>query len=273
MSEPPAPVRPDEPERRRIRTELGRSLLVEAGAGSGKTHELAARMAAGIATGAYRIEQMAAVTFTRKAAAELRGRFQLALEEEARAVTGDATLRIHHALANIERFFAGTIHAFCARLLRERPVEAGVAPGFTELDDAENNLLRVQSWRDYRSQAAADGDVDFQLLDDADVKSKLLDDAFRTICLYEEVEFPAGAVVMPDDAAAWEALEAFWAELSGHLTGPIDPATTCQTQQAMDRFRRDWEFYQRRGQLGGARAPAVLASLIGQWDFTPRVVQ
>ena len=64
--------------RARIVTELDRSLLVEAGAGSGKTHQLAARMAAGIATGTYEIEHLAAVTFTRKAAAELRGRFQLA---------------------------------------------------------------------------------------------------------------------------------------------------------------------------------------------------
>ena len=65
---------------RASRRELDRNLLVEAGAGSGKTHEMAARMAAGIATGVYQLEHMAAVTFTRKAAAELRGRFQLALE-------------------------------------------------------------------------------------------------------------------------------------------------------------------------------------------------
>ena len=43
--------------------------------------------------------------------------------------------RASTALANLERFFAGTIHSFCARLLRERPVEAGVSPGFTELDE------------------------------------------------------------------------------------------------------------------------------------------
>src|ERR1700722_1934783 len=72
----------DQNARDRIVTDLGRNLLVEAGAGSGKTHEMARRMAAGIATGVYRVEHMSAVTFTRKAAAELRGRFQLALEEE-----------------------------------------------------------------------------------------------------------------------------------------------------------------------------------------------
>ena len=75
----------DQQARDRIASELDRNLLVEAGAGSGKTHEMARRMAAGIATGAYQVEHMSAVTFTRKAAAELRGRFQLALEDRAAA--------------------------------------------------------------------------------------------------------------------------------------------------------------------------------------------
>ena len=70
----------DDESRRIIREELQTNLLVEAGAGSGKTQMLAERMAAGIASGAYQIEHMAAVTFTRKAASELRGRFHLALE-------------------------------------------------------------------------------------------------------------------------------------------------------------------------------------------------
>jgi len=61
-----------------IREELLTNILVEAGAGSGKTQMLAERMAAGVAAGVYQIEHMAAVTFTRKAASELRGRFHLA---------------------------------------------------------------------------------------------------------------------------------------------------------------------------------------------------
>ena len=71
----------DEESRRIIREELDANLLVEAGAGSGKTQMLAERMAAGIASGVYQIEHLAAVTFTRKAASELRGRFHLALED------------------------------------------------------------------------------------------------------------------------------------------------------------------------------------------------
>src|SRR5450755_4379052 len=70
----------DQESRRLIREELLTNVLLEAGAGSGKTQMLAERMAAGVAAGVYHVEHMAAVTFTRKAASELRGRFHLALE-------------------------------------------------------------------------------------------------------------------------------------------------------------------------------------------------
>src|ERR1700683_684522 len=72
----------DRESRRLIREELLTNILLEAGAGSGKTQMLAERMAAGVAAGVYHVEHMAAVTFTRKAASELRGRFHLALEGE-----------------------------------------------------------------------------------------------------------------------------------------------------------------------------------------------
>src|SRR6188508_2170706 len=169
---------PDAAARARIVTELDRNLLVEAGAGSGKTQKLAERMAAGIAAGTYELERMAAVTFTRKAAAELRGRFQLALEAELKKNTDPASqARIRQALSNLERFFAGTIHSFCARLLRERPVEAGVSPGFTELDEIEEPLIRQRAWRDYRAQARAAGDPNLLALDEAGISASALDNA------------------------------------------------------------------------------------------------
>ena len=80
MSEP-RKVPLDQPVRDRLVSDFGTTFLVEAGAGSGKTYSLATRMAAGIAAGTYTVEHLAVVTFTRKAAAELRGRFQLAVEE------------------------------------------------------------------------------------------------------------------------------------------------------------------------------------------------
>src|ERR1700745_3770569 len=108
----------DQESRRLIREQLLTNILLEAGAGSGKTQMLAERMAAGVAGGVYNVEHMAAVTFTRKAASELRGRFHLALEarlesaREPKAPTEEIQ-RLQSALSNLERFFAGTIHSFC----------------------------------------------------------------------------------------------------------------------------------------------------------------
>src|SRR3954463_403076 len=171
----------DRDSRRIIRQELLTNILVEAGAGSGKTQMLADRMAAGVASGVYQIEHLAAVTFTRKAASELRGRFHLALEPRLDHAAAEEAARVRAALSNLERFFAGTIHSFCARLLRERPVEAGVSPGFTELDDVEDGLVRQQGWRDFCAQAKSAGDADLLVLADARIQPKELDDAFKTI--------------------------------------------------------------------------------------------
>ena len=184
----------DQPVRDRIVSEFDRNFLVEAGAGSGKTYSLAMRMAAGIEAGRYTVEHMAAVTFTRKAAAELRGRFQLALEERLRAnPRADAERRLEAALSGIERLFAGTIHAFCAHLLRERPVDARIAPGFVELDDVEDVRLRERSWRNFVNAARARGFAPLLDLLDAGVKPKDLDEAFAAVCEHEDVAFDMGS--------------------------------------------------------------------------------
>jgi ATP-dependent helicase/nuclease subunit A len=169
--------------RRSIREDLLTNILVEAGAGSGKTQMLAERMAAGIASGVYKVEHIAAVTFTRKAASELRGRFHLALEKRLGEADPEEAARVRSALSNLERFFAGTIHSFCARLLRERPVESGVSPGFTELDEVQDLELRKRAWRDFIANARSAGDPVMMELLEAGVKPNDLDSAFSTNCL------------------------------------------------------------------------------------------
>ena len=263
----------DQRSRDRIVSELDRNLLVEAGAGSGKTHEMARRMAAGIASGEYLVDGMAAVTFTRKAAAELRGRFQLALEDELRG-KGTAPLdahrerRIRAALSNLERFFAGTIHSFCAHVLRERPVEAGVSPGFSELDEIEDDLLRRQSWRDYVSQQIAAGYEPMLELRDAGVNPRDLDEGFSVVTLYEEVEFPTGDAQKPDADKAWAALEVFWQDLQKLLPSPVAEDTRCATQKAARRFTG-----QLRVSRGRRGRHAAVAALLQTWNFEPGITQ
>jgi ATP-dependent helicase/nuclease subunit A len=266
----------DQESRRVIRDELLTNILVEAGAGSGKTQMLAERMAAGVASGAYQIEHMAAVTFTRKAASELRGRFHIALEKQRRdierlpdpALRLSTARRVEAALSNLERFFAGTIHSFCARLLRERPVESGVSPGFTELDERQDLELRKRAWRDFVTSTGSAGDATMMALLEAEVRPKDLDAAFATICLNEDVEFPTGRADCPDPQAARQALEQFWKELRRHLPSKIEAATTCPIQRAAREFR---------GQLDVSRyrldRPSVVASLLATWDCESKITQ
>src|SRR5437667_7812211 len=128
--------------RQRIRTSLDENLIVEAAAGTGKTTELVHRIVNIIRTGRAVVHRIVAVTFTRKAAGELRLRLRLELDA-ARTATknADEIEYLENALARLEEAHIGTIHSFCAELLRQRPVEARIAPGFEELD--ENQAARL----------------------------------------------------------------------------------------------------------------------------------
>ena len=258
---------PDQAARDLIRTRLDINLLVEAGAGSGKTECLAQRMAAGVLEGRYEVEQMAAVTFTRKAAAELRGRFQLTLER-ALVAEQDPTRRerAQRALRHLERLFAGTIHAFCAHLLRERPVEAGVAPGFAELDEISQIEQQRRAWRDYLDRQRALGSRILRDLTEAGVKPVDLDRAFDKVCGYAEVDFPAGDAERPDPAPARAALLQFWKALEPLLPDPIDADTSCSVQKTALEFRRQLR-------VAVLEEPRVVAGLAGQWKGEPKIVQ
>ncbi len=267
----------DEESRRLIREELLTNILVEAGAGSGKTQMLSERMAAGVAAGVYPLEQVAVVTFTRKAASELRGRFHLALEKELETARKNPNpsaadqariSRIENALSNLERLFAGTIHSFCARLLRERPVESGVAPGFTELDETQDLELRRQAWRDFVTSARANGDPDLVALLEADVKPQDLDSAFATVCSNEDVFFSAGDGICPDPKPALAALCGFWNALQKHLPAQIAGETTCKIQQKAREFRAQMRVNQRR-----LERPSAIASLLETWDCASKITQ
>ena len=168
---------------------LDASMLVEAGAGSGKTTSLVDRMVALIAAGKCNVDKMAAVTFTRKAAAELKGRFQIALEDAFQEEQdGDKKVRYEAALSRLEHLFAGTIHSFCARLLRERPIEAKLDPGFEELEEDENFLLRDRCWAEYLDRLHTEGApilqdvIELGLAEPAELLS-----TYRNVCLYPEV--------------------------------------------------------------------------------------
>jgi ATP-dependent exoDNAse (exonuclease V) beta subunit len=139
--------------REEIATELGESLCVEAGAGTGKTTVLVRRIVELLASGRCSVDGLAAITFTEAAAAELAARVREALE----AALDDATDPARReaagaALTGLHRARIETIHAFAAALLRERPVEAGLDPGFEVLDDLAARLSFDEAYDRWRGE-------------------------------------------------------------------------------------------------------------------------
>ncbi len=209
----PSQAPPDQHVRDRIRTDLVTNLLVEAGAGSGKTTSLVRRMVALVRSGES-VERIAAVTFTRKAAAELKERFRDALEEALRDDADDPETRerLLEAVSAADRGFVGTIHAFCARLLRERPIEAGVDPSFTELMEAEHEVALLDFWRVHLDRLAAAEDPLLIAVLDVDLRPADLLPLFRELVENPDVTFPADRTPAPDPeelGPAREAIEAW----------------------------------------------------------------
>ena len=135
-------LRTDEDSRRLIADALDDTLVVEAAAGTGKTTELVNRVLRVVETGRADVREIVAVTFTEKAAGELKLRLRQRLEQRRRDAPDRATAaRLEDAVQNLEEAHVSTIHGFCADLLRERPVEARIDPLFRVLTEGQVQRL------------------------------------------------------------------------------------------------------------------------------------
>ena len=189
----------DSEARKKIREELNTSFFVEAGAGSGKTYCLVERMVNLIKNGSAAIEHIAAVTFTRKAAAELNERFQIGLEEALKKdISKSEGDNILTALSNLEQIFIGTIHSFCSKILRERPVEAGVDPGFDEIEESQDLIYAERAWSHYIENAKLSQSSSLQFIQDMGINVTDLKDTYFKFVQYPDVEIVTREVDKPD---------------------------------------------------------------------------
>ncbi|MGN7295704.1 UvrD-helicase domain-containing protein [Ferdinandcohnia sp. SAFN-114] len=188
----------DQEAREKITNVLNQNFLVEAGAGSGKTTSLVDRMVNLIYTGTAKIDEVVAITFTKKAADELKTRFLTVLEKKCKEESDlDVKFLLEKALQNIEQTFIGTVHSFCARLLRERPIEAGLDVNFKELEDSEDEKIAEAAWLVYIHKLEQDNPQKAKMMKELAIEEQDLLDRFRYMKNYPDVHWASDAVEKP----------------------------------------------------------------------------
>lgn len=140
----------------------GGTLLLSAGAGSGKTAVLAARIASLVLFGVP-VESMLVVTFTNAAAAEMKRRVRLRLAEAAEDDTLDKIARANarSGLAALSSASICTLHAFCTSVLRRHFAACGLDPAFRAADDFEAGALAAASAKEAIAASVVEGEPGF----------------------------------------------------------------------------------------------------------------
>jgi ATP-dependent helicase/nuclease subunit A len=128
--------------------EAGGEVFVSAGAGTGKTAVLVERVVRAVCDQGLDVDSVLVITYTRRAAGELRTRIRAAFAESGR----------HDLARELDGAWISTIHGFCARLLKTYPLAAGLDPRFRELDEAQAAVLRSEAFGEALAEFCSGGD-------------------------------------------------------------------------------------------------------------------
>ncbi len=157
----------DDAVRQSIRHSLDETLFVEAGAGTGKTTQLVGRILQLIRTGTARIDQIAAITFTEAAAAELRDRLASALDRldavalgeegpDGEVMTEEVRSNARDALVGLDGAAISTLHGFARRVLAEHSFDAGLPPVIEVLDEIRSQVEFEERWTTFLDELLLD---------------------------------------------------------------------------------------------------------------------
>jgi len=136
------------PEQKQAIFDLDHSLVVTAGAGSGKTRVLVGRYVNILEEQAADIDEVIAITFTEKAASEMKGRaWEEIVKREKGAGSPEEARRWRELARRLQSARISTIDSFCAQLVREYPIEAGVDPEFAIMDELDTRRAMYASAR------------------------------------------------------------------------------------------------------------------------------
>ena len=137
-------------EQQRAAVEATGEVFVSAGAGTGKTAVLVERFVRAVCDRGLDVDSILVITYTRRAAGELRTRIRAAFAERGR----------NDLARELDGAWISTIHGFCLRLLKAYPFAAGLDPRFRELDDAQGAVLRSEAFRKALDEFCADDHPD-----------------------------------------------------------------------------------------------------------------
>ncbi|HVX17275.1 MAG TPA: UvrD-helicase domain-containing protein [Acidimicrobiales bacterium] len=254
MTAPISPAPVDQRARDDIREQLDRTVFVTAGAGTGKTSALVGRVAQLVANDTP-LRNIAAITFTDAAAAELRGRLRhrlVADEREGKVAPGT----VH----DLDDAAICTLHAFAQRMLSQYPIEAGLPPAFEVLDEIESTMELHDRFGVFLDELLARPDLEplwmraFAL----DFKLERLEELAEALHDHRD-RLPTQPLTIPpapslDPAPLIAAIDAALAH-AGHCTDPTD--------NLLVRLTGEGSFASARARLAeaGDDEPAVLAVL------------
>ena len=143
----------DSQSRIQIRNNLNSSYYVEAGAGTGKTTVLVDRIVSLILKNKTPINKIAAITFNRSAAKNIKDKIRTSLESILikDGIPNEVQKNIEKSLHELETSSIQTLHSFADKIIRQFPIESGVPPGFKILSESENNNLFEKKWNNWIS--------------------------------------------------------------------------------------------------------------------------
>ncbi|MBC8449775.1 MAG: UvrD-helicase domain-containing protein [Chloroflexi bacterium] len=246
----------------------GCDVVVTAGAGTGKTRTLVARYLSLLADG-LPLRSMVAITFTVKAAREMRNRVRDEMRRylERQDLAPDERERWQDRYRQLDAARIGTIHSLCSEILRAHPAEAGVDPRFEVLEEGQANILRARSLDDTLAWAADDPQVArlFPRLEERGLR-----DGLGTL-LARRLDAGNAFANLPDDLLGhWQRVlsDRQQATLDGLLAGPEWQEALATLQASIPHNADDKMAIQRQGTLAAIQGAVgtlteQLASLSG----------
>jgi ATP-dependent helicase/nuclease subunit A len=244
------------PEQEPAVRQRGRDVVVTAGAGTGKTRTLVARYLSLVAEG-LPLRSIVAITFTRKAAREMRNRVrdEIRVYLEGPDLVAEERRRWQGLYAELDAARIGTIHSLCSEILKAHPAEAGLDPRFQVLDEGQGNILLRQVLDGALARAADDETLLglFALLGERSLGSTLADMLSRRL----------------DAEACFTALpEPLWPVWEARLLQPVraflDHPTVGDCFAELGRVRDDGTLA--RAEAAGDRLAGPLVRLLALWQ-------